>query len=293
MVLAIGMFSLVAHAQQPSPLRFVLGPDPRWLTPQQLVVHYELVNVSDASVYVNQFPGPSVLAGCETETGGIGGAAGGAWAVDGGQLARKYYLQLAPGEALMGEAVATVSPDCRRNLQIMGVYQMEDANDYGFAIPGRRITADPLPVPIEKRPGDGSSRRTGVTLDACAKGDEIVVEIIARELPLLIATSRTSRTQSKPADGLASPTGAWVIVEASSRRHPAMIVWRGASLGALTLTATTVPYGRPIEAKWLGPDVVCVQSSLNPIATAAWLVDVRQGRVLSAASLQAPPPRLP
>jgi hypothetical protein len=72
-----------------------------------------------------------------------------------------------------------------------------------------------------------------------------------------------------------------------------MTVWRGPSLGALTLTANTVPYGRPIEAKWLGPDVVCVQSNLNPIATAAWLVDVRQGRVLSGASLQAPPPRLP
>ena len=72
-----------------------------------------------------------------------------------------------------------------------------------------------------------------------------------------------------------------------------MTVWRGPSRGALSLTASTVPHGRPIEAKWLGPDVVCVQSNLNPIATAAWLVDVRQGRVLSAASLQAPPPRLP
>ena len=72
MVIAIGVFSPVAHAQHSSPLRFVLGPDTRWLTPQQLAVHYELVNVSDASVYVVQFPGPSVMATCRTETGAVG-----------------------------------------------------------------------------------------------------------------------------------------------------------------------------------------------------------------------------
>jgi hypothetical protein len=261
-------------------------------------VQYELVNVSGANVHVAQFPGPSVIATCETEHGGVGGAAGGAWSKD-GTLARKYYLQLAPGEALMGEAIATVAPECRRNLQALGVFQMEDSNDWGLAIPGRRIAANPLPVAIESRPRDSansradsseSTARSPVTLAACAKGDEVVLHMTPRELPLLVTTSPA---RSKPDNGVASPAGAWAIAPAESRRHPAMVVWRGRSRTSLHLTATTVPAGRPIEATWLSADVVCVQANLNPMATAAWLVDVRQTRVLAAASLQAPPPSPP
>ena len=50
-----------------------------------------------------------------------------------------------------------------------------------------------------------------------------------------------------------------------------------------------MPVGREIDARWLAADVVCLQVNMNPIATAAWLVNVRQGRVLAAASLQVPP----
>jgi hypothetical protein len=52
----------------------------------------------------------------------------------------------------MGETVVAVPPECRRNLVLLGQFQMEDGDGWGFTVAGRRIDAEPLPVPIDKRP---------------------------------------------------------------------------------------------------------------------------------------------
>jgi hypothetical protein len=103
-VLVIGALDLASP--EPPALRFVLGPQTRWLSAQQLLVHYELTNVS----------------------------------------------------GLLGQTIANVPPECRRNLRMTGVFQMEDGDDWGLTVAGRRIEAEPLPVAIEDRPRDGAAR---------------------------------------------------------------------------------------------------------------------------------------
>ena len=88
----------------PPSLRFALDSRVEWITPVLVRVHYELTNVTSAPLYVAQVPGPAASVSCRTASGGIGGSAGGAWSHD-GTLARKYYIQIASGEARYHQVV--------------------------------------------------------------------------------------------------------------------------------------------------------------------------------------------
>ncbi len=133
-------------------LAFRLEPSVEWIGPALLKVGFELANPSDAAVYVAQFPGPSLSISCATEQGGIGAAAGGAWSND-GTLARKYYIRIGPGEALLGTAVVEVPLDCVRDVRVFGVYQAEDSPAWDLPLAaGRRFTATPLAIDIARRP---------------------------------------------------------------------------------------------------------------------------------------------
>ncbi len=120
-----------------------------------------------------------------------------------------------------------------------------------------------------------------MTLDACAKpGERVVVE------PLLPLAIRRLGARPVPAHASASPGGSFAFEVEDLWPHPRLLVWRGAHQSSLRLTAKPVPGGRPVEGRWLSPDVLCVQASFNPAAWATWLVDVRSERVLAAGSLQ-------
>jgi len=159
MVIAVLLAAFAVHAAPrqapvtPAPaLEFRLGPSVRWIGPTLLEVSYELANTGSDAVYVAQFPGPALAISCATaEGGGIGATAGGAWSRD-GTLARKYYIRIAPGEALLGSRVVEVPPACVREASVSGVYQTEDAPAWDLPIaPGNRFVAAPLAIDLAQR----------------------------------------------------------------------------------------------------------------------------------------------
>lgn len=141
----------------PPSLRFALDSRVEWITPVLVRVHYELTNVTSAPLYVAQFPGPAASVSCRTASGGIGGSAGGAWSHD-GTLARKYYIQIAPGEALMGHHVVQMPAACVADVQILAVFQAEDSAAWGLTLArGSRFFAEPLSVDLAGRPKAASA----------------------------------------------------------------------------------------------------------------------------------------
>jgi hypothetical protein len=133
-----------AHAEGVA-LAFRILEPARWLSNEWLVVRYELENVTSAPAYIAQHPGVSMIVACTTDQGITGGVPGGAWSSD-GQLARKYFIRLEPGEALMGEKTVEVPVECRSGIKVLGVYQSELGDAWGLAVPGQRFYATPIPV---------------------------------------------------------------------------------------------------------------------------------------------------
>jgi hypothetical protein len=123
-------------------------------------------------------------------------------------------------------------------------------------------------------------------LKACARPGEIIVAGSARDLPLAI--SRVAATP-RPQTAVRSPSGEWSAIEDTlDPSHPTLLVWRGAARKSIRMVATDMLQGRMITGRWIGRDLLCVESSFNPAAIATWLVDVRQVRVIARGSLQQP-----
>lgn len=84
-------------------------------------IHWELVNESDAPVYVCQWPGPAFGSTWEEPDGIVKGHVPGYPHTR--KLTRKYFVELKPGEALMGLTRYHVHPTPTGTLAIHGAYR--------------------------------------------------------------------------------------------------------------------------------------------------------------------------
>jgi hypothetical protein len=132
--------------EAPAPsLELVLGSDSEWVAPELILVSFALRNTGTAPIVVAQRPGIFLSMLCITHSGGIAGGALGSVACSGGEA----FLELKPGQALLGKEVVKIPEECARSIEVTGDFQTFAAESWDVAPDGVTIAAKPLVV--EKR----------------------------------------------------------------------------------------------------------------------------------------------
>jgi hypothetical protein len=126
-------------------LELVSGTTYEWLKSDLLLVSFELRNTGTESVVVAQRPGLLLSMSCRTEDGSCGLMPGGMACSTPAGLARGTFLELGPGEALLGEKVLRIPEDCEcvGDITVTGVFEALSAK--GWDLPTRETRIDSRP----------------------------------------------------------------------------------------------------------------------------------------------------
>ena len=149
LALALGLVA-ISHpgtaqlsGEDPEPtLELVIGPGYEWLAPGLLRVSFELRNIGTEPLVVAQFPGLFFDVDCSTGEDGIFGSVFGGIACAG----PGNFLELGPGEALLGEKVERVPEECVRNITVEGVFDTATAEARDLPARRKRIRSQSLHV---------------------------------------------------------------------------------------------------------------------------------------------------
>ncbi len=118
----------------PPTLELVIGPGYQLLEPNLLRVSFELRNNGGEPVIVAQRPGIFLGMSCPTGDGFAGIVPGGvACGEDGGS-----FLELRPGEALLGEKVERLLKECSGDITVYGEFRTQTAA--AWDLPARKVT---------------------------------------------------------------------------------------------------------------------------------------------------------
>lgn len=112
----------------------------QWVKPDLLLVSYALRNTGTKSVIVAQRPGVTLSMTCLAQDGGmIFGGVGGVACVSDGD-----FLELKPGQALLGKEVVEVPEGCARDIAVTGDFRTLSAEAWDLL--ARRITYRSKPL---------------------------------------------------------------------------------------------------------------------------------------------------
>ncbi|HXO22390.1 MAG TPA: hypothetical protein VOA87_20915 [Thermoanaerobaculia bacterium] len=130
-----------SEAPPAPPLELTLGPGAQWVEPDLLLVPFELRNAGAEPVVVAQRPGVFLGMSCLTEDGARGMIPGGVACSLGGS-----FLELGPGEALMGEKAVRIPDDCVNGITVDGFFQALYAGDWDLPAHEARIRSKPFEI---------------------------------------------------------------------------------------------------------------------------------------------------
>jgi hypothetical protein len=151
LALAIGLVATthtgIAQPSDASPkpsLELELGTDPEWVKPDLLLVSFTLRNTGTKPLVIAQRPGASFSMFCLTEDGGFILGDLGSVACTGGA-----FLELGPGEALLGKDVVNVPEECTKDITVEGEFETERAEPWD--LPAHFAIIQSKPLVIDKR----------------------------------------------------------------------------------------------------------------------------------------------
>lgn len=129
---------------EPEPtLELVVGPDFQWMEPDLLRISFELRNTGTEPLVVAQRPGLFLGLSCLTENGARGIIPGGiACGLRG--AAGDSFLELRPGEALLGEKVVKAPEECVGDITVWGEFQTLTADAWDLPAREARIVSKRL-----------------------------------------------------------------------------------------------------------------------------------------------------
>lgn len=141
LALALGLVATVCPIiaqppeEAPAPtLELVIGPGYQLLEPNLLRVSFELRNTGNEPVVVAQRPGLFLGMSCSTEDGGIFGSVPGGIACGGDNA---FFVELRPGESLLGEKVERLPKECSGDITVYGEFQTRTAG--AWDLPARKV----------------------------------------------------------------------------------------------------------------------------------------------------------
>jgi len=105
------------------------------LEPNLLLVSFELRNTGNEPVVVAQRPGVFLGMSCTTKDGGMTGVVPGGIACGGDG---STFLELRPGDALLGEKVERLPKECSGDITVYGEFQTRTAD--AWDLPARKVT---------------------------------------------------------------------------------------------------------------------------------------------------------
>jgi hypothetical protein len=118
-------------------------------TAKSLVVNYELENRGDRPAYVCQWPGIAFGGGWEVSSGETKGFGPGYPSET--HLDRKYFIELKPGEALLGRAIVAVYPTEAGEIRLWGVFRSgQRGTEYGLSAWKGEVTSEPVTIHVPK-----------------------------------------------------------------------------------------------------------------------------------------------
>jgi hypothetical protein len=126
-------------------LELELGPAVFFVKPDLLLVSFALRNQGTESVIIAQRPGVSLDATCLTEGGAPGIAMS---AVTGVACGREEasFLELAPGETLLGKEVVNVPEKCVGEITVKGEFQTLTATAWDLPVHKASIISKPISI---------------------------------------------------------------------------------------------------------------------------------------------------
>jgi hypothetical protein len=116
----------------------------QWVEPDLLLVSFALRNTGTKPVVVAQLPGVNLDISCSTEDGGFTGRFGGVACVWDGA-----FLELGPGDALLGKDVVKVPEECFADITVQGDFSTLSAE--ARDLPAQRVGIHSKPLLIGKR----------------------------------------------------------------------------------------------------------------------------------------------
>lgn len=131
-----------AEAPPAPSLELVLGPDSEWVAPELLLVSFALRNTGMDPVVVAQRPGLFLSMLCITQSEGIDGGAFGGVACSQGEA----FVELKPGQALLGKEVVKIPKECARSIEVTGDFQTFAAESWDSAPDGVTVASKPLVI---------------------------------------------------------------------------------------------------------------------------------------------------
>ncbi len=126
-------------------------PEVREVPGEQLVgVHFELENRGKEPVYICQWPGIAFGGAWSTADGETQGFGPGS--PSSRPLSRKYFIELKPGEALLGHGTVRVFPNKAGEILLVGRYRSGDmGRGFGVQAWTGEILSDPVRIGVPKR----------------------------------------------------------------------------------------------------------------------------------------------
>jgi hypothetical protein len=128
-------------------LELVSGTTYEWLESRLLLVSFELRNTGTEPVVVAQRPGVLLGMSCATKGDGwCGSMPGGVACTTPEGLARGTFLELGPGEALLGEKVLRIPEECEcvGDITVTGVFEALSAKGWDLPTHEARINSRPF-----------------------------------------------------------------------------------------------------------------------------------------------------
>lgn len=119
----------------------------QFLEPGLLLVSFELRNIGKEPVIVAQRPGIFLGMSCTTEDGGLAGSVPGSIACGGDGSA---FLELKPGDSLLGKTVERLPKECSGDITVYGEFQTWTADAWDLPTREVKITSKSIHV----RPSD-------------------------------------------------------------------------------------------------------------------------------------------
>jgi hypothetical protein len=129
----------------------ISGPTSKVMTAKTITVTWELENAGPAPVYICQWPGTAYGTSYEVPNGSEGTGPG---YPSTQQLARKYFIELKPGEALFGADQVEIYATPSGQLSIRGEYRSDQTGkEYGLSGWSGIVYSNTLDIKVPRGPG--------------------------------------------------------------------------------------------------------------------------------------------
>ena len=138
--------------EPPSPLEFRIAVEKGdYWSPEWVYIAWELRNVSNSAVYVCQWPGPAFSHGWEYPEGVFNGTVPGY--PHSPKLSRKFFVELKPGEAILGSTYYRVQANPTGFVDVVGHYRSgQTGKEHGLVAWQGEVTSESVTVEVPKSP---------------------------------------------------------------------------------------------------------------------------------------------